>query len=51
MAWVSKTHVRRDFSFFDIAVNSCKVANYLTSLGIKKGDKVLLILKRHYQYW
>ena len=40
MAWVSKEHVRRDFTFFDIAVNSCKVANYLTSLGIRKGDRV-----------
>ena len=51
MAWVSKEHVRKDFTFFDIAVNSCKVANYLTSLGIRKGDRVMLVLKRHYQYW
>ena len=51
MAWVGKDHVRKDFSFFDIALESCRTANYLTSLGIKKGDRVMLVMKRHYQYW
>ncbi len=51
MAWVDKNHNRTDFTFFDIALNSCRAANYLTSLGIKKGDRVMLVLKRHYQYW
>ena len=26
-------------------------ANYFASLGIKKGDRVMLVLKRHYQFW
>ena len=43
--------VVRDFSFKEISELSHQAANYFTSLGIKKGDKVLLILKRHYQYW
>ena len=30
---------------------SNQTANYFKSLGIKKGDKVMLILKRHYQFW
>ena len=30
---------------------SNRVANYMQSLGIKKGDKVMLILKRHFQFW
>ena len=51
MAWVDRQHNRRNFSFFDIALNSCKVANYLVSLGIRKGDRVMLVMKRHYQYW
>ncbi len=41
----------RDFSFREISELSCQAANYFTSLGIKKGDKVMLILKRHHQYW
>ena len=30
---------------------SSRAANYFQSLGIKRGDRVLLILKRHYQFW
>ena len=41
----------RRFSFDDIKRESNKVANYFTSLGIKRGDKVMLVLKRHYQFW
>ncbi len=43
--------VVRDFTYRDISELSQQAANYFTSLGIKKGDRVLLILKRHYQYW
>ena len=43
-------NVRR-FTFDDIKRESNKVANYFTSLGIKKGDRVMLVLKRHYQFW
>ncbi len=41
----------RRFSFRDIKHYSNQTANYFTSLGIKKGDKVMLVLKRHYQFW
>ncbi len=41
----------RRFTFRDIKRASNQVANYFTSLGIKKGDKVMLVLKRHYQFW
>ncbi len=39
------------FTFSDMKKMSCRAANYFTSLGIKKGDKVLLVLGRHYQFW
>ncbi len=41
----------RRFTFKDIKQASNQVANYFASLGIKKGDKVMLVLKRHYQFW
>ena len=41
----------RRFTFKDIKRHSNQVANYFTSLGIKRGDKVMLVLKRHYQFW
>lgn len=46
---VNKTE--RRFTFKDIKRASNQVANYFTSLGIGKGDKVMLVLKRHYQFW
>ena len=48
---ISKDKTERRFTFKDIKKESNRVANYLKSLGIKKGDRVLLVLKRHYQYW
>ena len=39
------------FTFKDIKEKSSQAANYFKSLGIKKGDKVMLVLKRHYQFW
>ncbi|MBQ8297901.1 MAG: AMP-binding protein [Ruminococcus sp.] len=39
------------FTFADIRKYSNMTANYFKSLGIKKGDKVMLVLKRHYQFW
>ncbi len=51
MVYVDKNHNERKFSFKDIKKASNQCANYFTSLGIKKGDKVMLVLKRHYQFW
>ncbi len=41
----------RRFTFQDMKKESARAANYFKSLGIKKGDRVMLVLKRHYQYW
>ena len=51
MLHLDKNKVERRFTFKDIKKASNQVANYFTSLGIKKGDKVMLVLKRHYQFW
>ena len=51
MLHVDKHKVERRFTFKDIKRASAQVANYFTSLGIKKGDRVMLVLKRHYQFW
>ena len=51
MLHISKDGKERSFTFYDMARYSSKVANYLQFLGIKKGDRVMLVLKRHYQFW
>lgn len=51
MLWVSGTGEERRFTFSDMKRYSAKCANYFESIGIKKGDRVMLVLKRHYQFW
>ena len=51
MLHISRDHTERRFTFKDIKKASAQCANYFKSLGIKKGDRVMLILKRHYQFW
>ncbi len=51
MLHLDKNKTERRFTFKDIKKYSNQVANYFTSLGIKKGDKVMLVLKRHYEFW
>ena len=51
MLHVSKDKTERRLTFSDMKKNSNRCANYFKSLGIKRGDRVLLVLKRHYQFW
>ena len=51
MLHVSDDFTERRFTFADMARESSRAANYLASLGIGRGDKVMLVLKRHYQFW
>ena len=51
MIHISKDGTERVYTFGDMKRHSARVANYLSFLGIKKGDRVMLVLKRHYQFW
>ncbi len=51
MLHISKDKTERRFTFTDMRRASSQAANYFESLGIKKGDRVMLVLKRHYQFW
>ena len=51
MLWLSKNHEKKEFTFKEVAENSRRAANYLSLMGIRRGDRVMLVLKRHYQYW
>ena len=43
--------LQKSGGFKDVKDASNQCANYFTSLGIKRGDRVMLVLKRHYQFW
>ena len=51
MLHIDKNKIERRFTFKDMKRASNMAANYFKSLGIKKGDRVMLVLKRHYQFW
>ena len=51
MLHISKDGTERRFTFQDMKKESARAANYFKSLGIKRGDRVMLVLKRHYQFW
>ena len=51
MLHISRDGTERRITFEDVRKESARCANYFKSLGISKGDRVMLILKRHYQFW
>ncbi|MCX7773944.1 MAG: AMP-binding protein [Clostridia bacterium] len=51
LVWCDDHGEERTFTFTDLKVWSDRTANYLKSLGIKKGDKVMLILRRRYEFY
>jgi acetyl-CoA synthetase len=52
MVYVANDGVTDKFiTYKQVSRASSQCANYFKSLGIKKGDRVMLVLKRHYQYW
>ena len=51
LVWVDDNKQEKIFTFKDLKEASNKTANYLQCLGIKKGDAVMLILRRRYEFW
>ena len=51
MLYISENGDERRFTFEDMKKESARAANYFKSIGIKRGDRVMLVLKRHYQFW
>jgi acetyl-CoA synthetase len=51
LVWCDDNGGEKVFTFQQMKYYSDKAANYFKSIGIKKGDSVMLILKRRYEYW
>ena len=51
LIWVNDQGENQNFTFKDLKEKSDATASYFQSLGIKRGDKVMLILKRRYEFW
>ena len=51
MVWLDHKKNEKRFTFKDMMKESSRTANYFKALGIKRGDRVIVLLKRHYQFW
>lgn len=51
MVWCNDDGEEKILTFGDFKKYSDKAANFFKSLGIKKGDYVMAVLKRNYEYW
>ncbi len=51
MVWCDDKGAEARFSFKEMSEASNKAANFFASLGIGRGDPVMLMLKRRYEYW
>ena len=51
MVWCDDKGNEAKFSFAQMKCYSDKAANFFKNHGIKKGDPVMLILKRRYEFW
>ncbi len=51
LVWCNTEGEEHIFTFADIKKYSNKTANVLKAAGIGRGDRVMVVLKRHYEYW
>jgi acetyl-CoA synthetase len=51
MVWCNPEGDEETFTFSNMKTESNKTVNFLKSLGLKKGDVVMVMTKRRYEYW
>ena len=51
LVWCDDNDESHIFTFKDLSLASQRTANFLKDQGIKKGDRVMLILRRRYEFW
>lgn len=51
LIWCNTENEEHIFTFSDIKKYSNQMANVFHDAGIGRGDRVMLVLKRHYEYW
>ncbi|MBP7210128.1 MAG: AMP-binding protein, partial [Paludibacteraceae bacterium] len=51
LCWTDSNGKHIDFTYSDLKKYTDQTASYFQTLGIEKGDMVMLILKRRYEFW
>lgn len=51
LVWCNTENEEHVFTFAEVKRQSDRMANVFRAAGLKRGDRVMLVLKRHYEYW
>lgn len=51
LVWCNTENEEHIFTFDELSRLSNKAANHFKNSGLKRGDRVMAVLKRHYEYW
>lgn len=51
IVWCNEAGEEHHFTFAEVRDESMRMANVFRESGIRRGNSVLLVLKRHYSYW
>ena len=51
LVWCNAENRERIFTFEDVRTNANRMANVFKAAGLTRGSRVMLVLKRHYEYW
>ena len=51
MLHIDREKNERRFSFLQMKKMSARAANYFRALGIQKGERVMLVLRRNWEFW
>ena len=51
LVWCNSEGQEAQFTFADISRRSSQAAQVFLQAGIRRGDRVMVALKRHYEYW
>ena len=51
MVHIDREKHERRFTFTDMKKMSARAANYFRALGVKKGERVMLVMRRNWEFW
>lgn len=51
LIWTNDKNEKRTFTFAELKTATDRTASFFQQMGIGRGDKVMLILKRRYEFW
>ena len=51
LVWIKEDDTKKEFTYKEMMEMTNRTANYLTEIGVKRGDTVMLLMKKRYEFW